>query len=164
MVKRYIIPGILLLAVIAAIIAVFPTNTRRVKRRVHDLAKWVSKVPDESNMVMVAKLNNIKGALAEDCRLHAPTEDVSDTYGRQDVVRMIAGARAQFEQVDITVTDLHVTFAQKKSAAATFTGTITGLDSGGSVFREIREIVCTLQKIDNAWLLTEAEIVEVLQK
>ena len=62
------------------------------------------------------------------------------------------------------MTDLQVSFPQKDMAVATFTGTLDAMGTEGDTFREIHELVCTLQKLDKDWLLAETEVVDVLQK
>jgi hypothetical protein len=162
--KEYLIPGVIALAVIVAVVYLFPTDTRRVKRQFQTLANSVAKTPEETNLIMVRKLNKIKMALAETCQFRDPAHDFSGEYAREEIVQRAAGVRSHFSKLDLKFVDLQVTFPQPGAAAVTTTATVTGTTTEGEAFAETHELECTLQNIEGSWLLTEVTVVEVLQK
>jgi len=44
------------------------------------------------------------------------------------------------------------------------TGKLTGKSSSGEQMDEVRELECLLKKIENKWLISQLEVVEVLRK
>jgi len=162
--RKYLISGVIALVVIIAVVYLFPTDTRRVKRQFTTLANAVSKTPAESNLSMVSKLNQIKLALAVTCRFSDPAHEVSGAYPREEIVQRAAGARAHFSKLGLKFADLHVTFPQVGIATVTTTATVTGTATEGDAFNEVHELECILQKSEGNWLVTEVTVVEVLKK
>jgi hypothetical protein len=162
--KKYLISAIIALIVIIAVVYLFPTETRRVKRQFSSLANSVAKAPDENNLIMVTKLSKIKMALAETCQFHDPVHDFSGAYARDEILQRAAGARSHFSKLDLKFSDLQVIFPQPGTATVTTTATVTGTTTEGDAFNEVHELECTLQKIEGSWLLTAVEVVEVLKK
>ena len=162
---KYIIITLLVL-VIGITIAVyfFPSEERRVEKQFTSLSKWVSKDPDEKNLTMARKIQNIKSVFAETCKIEAPAEDFSGTYPPEEIARNAVVARSHFSKLALKFYDLEVDFLEEESAKVITTAKLTGTSTDGDLVDETHELECILQKIQDTWLFTEVEVVEVLKK
>lgn len=162
--KKYLFMGVVVLAVAIVAIVLFPTEAGRVKKQFRSLAKWIAKEPDESNITMALKIKNIMTVFAPTCRLDIPAEDFSGTYSAKEVAQNAAVARSHFSEISLKFYDLEVDFPEKGTAKASTTAKLTGITIEGDAIEETHELECTLQKIEDSWLFTEVEVVEVLKK
>jgi hypothetical protein len=60
--------------------------------------------------------------------------------------------------------DFHIIFPERVVAKVTLTARLTGRSTAGEQTDETRELECVLKKIENKWLLSQIEVVEVLKK
>jgi hypothetical protein len=60
--------------------------------------------------------------------------------------------------------DLDVSFPEKGMAKVTLTGKLTGRLTSGEYVDETHELECLLKKIENKWLFSDVEVVEILKK
>jgi hypothetical protein len=155
-----------LIAIIAIILAVtvFPSEEKRVKKRFRLLSEWVSKSPEENSFTMLQKMKDIGTVFLEHCELKAPNESLSGSYTRQEISAYAASARSHFSQLDLKFYDLRIAFPEREVAAVTLTSRLQGKSTAGEQVDEIRELECLLRKIENKWLFSQIEVIEVLKK
>jgi hypothetical protein len=155
-----------LIAIIAIILAVtvFPSEEKRVKKRFRLLSEWVSKSPEENSFTMLQKMKDIGTLFLEHCELKAPDESLSGSYTRQEISAYAASARSHFSHLDLKFYDLHIAFPEREVAAVTLTSRLQGKSTAGEQVDEIRELECLLKKIENKWLFSQIEVIEVLKK
>jgi len=60
--------------------------------------------------------------------------------------------------------DFHTVFLEKETTKVTLTARLTGRSTAGEQVDETRELDCVLKKIENKWLFSQIEVVEVLKK
>jgi hypothetical protein len=155
-----------LIAIIAIILAVtvFPSEEKGVKKRFRLLSEWVSKSPEENSFTMLQKMKDIGTVFLEHCELKAPNESLSGSYTRQEISAYAASARSHFSQLDLKFYDLRIAFPEREVAAVTLTSRLQGKSTAGDRVDEIRELECLLRKIENKWLFSQIEVIEVLKK
>ena len=72
--------------------------------------------------------------------------------------------RAQYSQMTLKFYDYSIDFPAKDTANVSVTKALRGKLTSGEYVEDINELSCKLKKIDDFWLITEIEVVEVLEK
>jgi hypothetical protein len=162
---KYLLIGVLVV-IIGIVVAFyfFPNEEKRVKKQFNFLSEWVSKSPDEQTFTMLQKMKNIGTLFDEHCELNAPGQSLSGSYAREEISTYAGSARSHFSQLDLKFYDFHIVFPEKGTAKVTLTGRLTGKSTTGEKVDETQELDCLLKKIENKWLFSEIEMVEVLKK
>ena len=162
---KYLVMGVLIVIIgIILVVTVFPTEEKRVRKRLHLLSEWVSKSPEENPFTMLQKMKDIGTLFLDPCELKAPNESLSGSYTRQEISAYTGSARSHFSKLDFKFYDLHVTFPEKDVAKVTLTTRLVGKFKTGEQVDEIRELDCLLRKIDREWFFNQIEVIEVLKK
>lgn len=147
-----------------AIIYFFPSDEKKVKRQFALLAQWVSKDHDEKPLAMGQRVKKIGSVFAEKCNLQVSSHSISGTFSREEIIAFAARGRLNFSQFNIKFYDLTVTFPEERKAQVALTGRLNGKAQSGETVDETRELICVLKKVENEWLFSEFEVVEVLKK
>ncbi len=162
---KYLVIGVLIVIIgVLLVVTVFPSEEKRVKKRLHLLSEWVSKSPEESPFTMLQKMKDIGTLFVDPCELKAPNESLSGSYTRQEISAYAGSARSHFSQLDFKFYDLRIAFPEKGIANVTLTARLTGRSATGEQVDEIRELECLLRKIDREWFFNQIEVIEVLKK
>ena len=163
--KNIIITVLVLLLGAAATHYLFQSEEKRVKKQFRMLSKLVSKDQDEDNFTMARKARDIGALFAENCQIESHTSAFSGRYTRQEISRLAARARLYFSILTVRFHDLGIDFPEKQTARVAVTGQVSGTLKGGDPFNdEALELGCTLRKLDDTWLFTAIEVVEVLEE
>jgi gas vesicle protein len=162
---KYILVGVLMgiIGIVAAVIF-FPDEEKEVKKQFSVLSGWVAKSQDEAPFTMLQKIKNIGTLFDVHCELKAPSQSLSGSYAREEISTYAGSARSHFSQLDLKFYDFHIVFPEKGIANVTLTGRLAGKSTTGEQVDETRELDCVLKKIENKWLFSSIEIVEVLKK
>ena len=163
--KKYLVIGALVVIIgIVLAITVVPSEEKRVKKRFHLLSERVSKSPGENAFTMLQKMKDIGTLFFEPCELKVLDQSLSGSYTRQEISTYAGSARSHSSQLDLKFYDLHIEFPEKEVAKVTLTGRLIGKSKTGEQVDEIRELECFLRKIENKWLFSQIEVVEVLKR
>ena len=156
--------GLTVILGVVLAVTVFPSEEKRVKKRILLLSEWVSKSPGENSFTMLQKIKDIGTLFLDPCELKAPHESLSGNYTRQEISAYTGTARSHFLQLDFKVYDVHVTFPEEEMAKVTLTARLIGKTTNAEQVDEIRELECCLRKMDRKWFFSQIEVVEVLKK
>ncbi len=162
---KYLLIGVLVVIIgIVVAIILLPSEEKRVKKQFHLLSEWVSKSPEENTFLMLQRMKNIGTLFDQQCELKIPSQSLSGSYHREEISAYAGSARSYFYQLDLKFYDLQVIFPEKEVAQVTLTGRLTGKSTAGEQEDETRELECLLKRIENKWLFSQIEVVEVLKK
>lgn len=162
--KYILIAAMIVVAGIWATIFFFPSEEKKVKKQFSLLSEWISKDPNESTLTMARKVKNIGTLFAERCELREPVYPLSGSYTREEITSIALRGRAHFFDLSLKFYDLNISFPEEGVARVTLTGKLTGKSTSGEQMDETRELECLLRKIENQWLFSQLEVVEVLKK
>jgi len=162
---KYLLIGLMMVVIgCVIVITVFPREEKRVKKQFHLLSEWVSKSPEENALTMLQKMKNIGSLFDAHCELKVPDHSLSGTYTREEISTYAGSARSQASQLDLKFYDFDIAFPEKGVAKVTLTARLTGRSTAGEQTDDTRELECVLKKIENKWLFSQIEVVEVLKK
>lgn len=150
--------------VILATVYLFQSEEKKVKKQFDLLSKWASKDPGENTFTMMNKIKNIGALFEENCGVKIPAQSFSGSHTRNEITSYAAQGRLQFSQLHLEFCDLNVALPEKGIAKVYLTARLTGKLNGGEYVNEAHELDCVLKKIENKWLFSDIEVVEVLKK
>jgi len=162
---KYLLIGVLMVVIgIVVAITLFPSEEKKVKKQFHLLSEWVSKSTEENAFTMLQRMKDIGSLFNAQCELKVPDQSLSGTYTREEISTYAGSARSHVSQLDLKFYDLDIGFPEKGVAKVTLTARLTGRSTTGEQTDDTRELECVLKKIENKWLFSQIEVVEVLIK
>ncbi len=162
--KKYIISGVLVLAVIIAYFVLHESEEEKVKKQFAALSEYVSKNADENNIALAAKAKKVQNLFAEKCELGISVYSISGIYQRNDISSLMLSSRSYYSKLTLDFHDIIVNFSEDARAIVNLTANLKGKLSSGEYTDDTHELECVLVKIEDEWVISEIEIVEVLQK
>src|SRR4030042_3626162 len=161
---KYLLIGVLMVIIgIVVAITLFPSEEKRVKKQFLLLSEWVSKSTEENAFTMLQRMKDIGSLFDAQCELKVPDQSLSGTYTREEISTYAGSARSHVSQLDLKFYDLQIVFPEKEVAKVTLTARLTGRSTAGEQMGETRDLECLLKKIENKWLFSQIEVVEVLK-
>jgi hypothetical protein len=164
---KWLMRFVLLLIGALAIWAAFhfyPTEEKNVKKQFGLLADYASKEGSEAPLTTARKLKDLGSLFAERCGLEVSIYSLSGTYSRGEIAFLAARSRSYFSELQLRFYDLEVSFPKKETAKVTGTGMLMGKILTGEDMDEPHELQCLLKKVENRWLFSHIQVVEVLKK
>jgi hypothetical protein len=161
---KYLIFGLLGILGLLAFYFFFPSEEKQIKKRFTLLSEYASKDQGESTFTMAHKVKSIGALFPDKVKLRIPDYELSGSYTRQDIENYAVRVRLSFSRLSLQFFDLSITFSEKGAATVTLTGRLTGKSASGEEVDETRELAFALKKIEDQWLFSEVEVVEVSKK
>jgi hypothetical protein len=162
--RKYLIAGLLGILGLLAFYFFFPSNEKQIKKRLTLLSECASKDQGESTFTMAQKVKSIGPLFTEKVKLKIPDYELSGSYTRPDIENYAVRVRLSFSRLSLQFSDLSITFPEKGAANVALTGRLTGKSTSGEEVDETRELAFALKKIEDQWLFSEVEVVEVPKK
>ena len=163
-IKYIVIAGLIAILGIVAVLYIFPSEQKRVKKQFDRLSEWASKEPDEKPLTMVQKVRSIGTLFVEQCELRAPVHSLEGSYTPEEISSYAAQARLQFSKISLRFYDLDIDFPEEGVARAMVAARLRGRWATGGYTDETRELECVLKKVGNKWLFSNVQVLEVLQR
>jgi hypothetical protein len=162
---KYLLIGLMMVVIgIVVAITLFPSEEKRVKKQFRLLSEWVSKSTEENAFTMLQRMKDIGSLFDAQCELKVPDQSLSGTYTREEISTYAGSARSHVSQLDLKFYDFDIAFPEKGLAKVILTARLTGRSTAGEQTDDTRELECVLKKIENKWLFSQIEVVEVLKK
>lgn len=162
---KYIIMVVWMVIIgIWAAIFFFQNEEKKVRKQFNLLSEWVSKAPGENTFTLVQKIKNMGTLFPENCELKVPVHSISGRYTREEITAYATRGRSLFSQLYLRFYDLHISFPEKELAKVMLTAKLTGRSTLGENVDETHDLECLLKRIENKWLFSSFEVVEVLKK
>jgi len=162
--KHPVIAVLALILSVLAVLTLFPSEKKKVKKQFEALSRVVSKEPGENVFTTARKAKEIVPLFDENCELIMPADSVSGYFSRGEITSYAIRGRTQFSDLSLTFVDLSITFPDRGTAKVILTAKLKGKGVNGDRVDETREVKSTLKKIKRAWLFIGFEVVEVLKK
>lgn len=164
MVKKYILVGVLVLAIAAVYYFVFYNSDERViKRRLNYIADNFSKEANENKILALKRVTAIKTVFKPLIHVEIEKRSISGEYSAREITRRTAGVRTHFKRITLKFYDVNIDVSPSGSALATATARITGAKKNGETFAETRELEFGWQKMEGDWLIAAVKAVQVLE-
>jgi len=162
--KHPVIAVLVFILSVLAVLTLFPSEEKKVRKQFKALSNVVSKEPRESVFTTARKAKEIVPLFDENCELVIPADSVSAFFSRGEITSYVIRGRTQFSDLSLTFVDLSITFPDPGTAKVVLTAKLKGNVVNGDRMDETREVKSTLKKIKRKWLFAGFEVVEVLKK
>ena len=163
--KKYLAVGLILTAVIAAVLIIFVDwEARAVKKQLRSIAKEMTWSPADSELTMVARIKHVQEKIAQTCQVEIPTYKVSQSVSRNDVPTYMMMAKNYYKNISVELKDLKVESIKLPQARAVTTAYIKATSADGQRNDEALVLEFNLQKVEKTWQVTEANEIKVLEK
>ena len=159
--RHLIIAAVVVAAGAAAFFWFFQGDEARIKKRLNAFAALASKEPGEHDLTAALNAGRIGEMFADTCRVEIPAYNIAATYPGKEVSPRVMGARARYSEILLRFHDLDIRFPEKDTARVSFIVYAEGVQVSGEAVREIFDVVCRLEKIDNNWFFNHIEAVLV---
>ena len=162
---RYLIPAVVVVLGLLAYFYLYPSEEKKIKKRLALLSEYASKDAGESAFALARRLENLGALFADRVTLKASGYELSGTHTRREIVNLGARARMVFSRMTLNFHDASVAISGERMAKVSTAGRLKGMSANGESVDEIRSLEFTLQKdSEGKWLFTAVEVVEVLKK
>ncbi len=162
---RNVVIAVLVLAAGAAAYILFSDSEEaRIRKRFRVLGETFQKDAGETQFASALKADSVRDFFTETSNINAPAYAFSRDVARKDLPGYILPMRAQYASLSVDFTDFVIAFPSENMADVVVTATVTGKIYSGENTRDIQEMSCRLQKVEDTWLLREIEMVQVLEK
>ncbi len=162
--KPILIALILIAIGMGAFLMFYQSDEKRVKKQFRQLSEGLSKESGENIFTMDQKIKKIGSLLDETCEVHIPAYSISGRLSREEITGYAARSRFHLSELRLTFYDFSITFPHEDEAKVYLTAHLTGKMTTGEAIHEAHEIDCLLKKMEQRWLFTRIEVVEVLKK
>lgn len=162
--KHIIMAGGVLTAGIIAFFIFWQNEETKVKKQFEFIAEKIQKTPVENQLIAAAKANRIREVITNPFKIHAPAYSISRNITSDELSTFVLSERARYSAISLKFYDFVIHFPEKDTARVNVTESMEGKLKTGEVIKDLHELKCTLQKIEDIWRLKEIEVVEVLRK
>ena len=156
---KIIIAVLLLAAGVAAYILFSNSEEERIKKRLRILGEIFQKEPGETS-----KAGKVRNYFTETSHVIVPAYHFSRDVARRDLPGYVLQARASYASLVVHFADFVISLPSESKAELSTTVVVTGKLPSGQRTRDIQEVRCRLQKIENQWFIRAVEVVQVLEK
>ncbi len=162
----YLIGVVLLLALAGGAWWYFSrlTPEAQVLRVVHELRDCATKGEGESGAGSLFKGQAGGKLFANEPELILPHGFFNGRSTPEEISANLIRFRSMFDQVRIGVKDAIVTMISPDEARVEFGGTLHGKLKTGARVDDVRELICTVKRIDDHWKITSLRVRDVLER
>ena len=155
---------LILIALTAAFLHFFQSESRRIKKRFDSLAETVEKAGDENQIAAGAAARRVGRMFAESCRIRIPRQDISRDFTPDEIAAAVMRLRKHYERISVDFNDIDIVFPEGERASVSLTASISGRTAGGEATRDVHELACGMEKREDGWVFYEIRVIEVLRR
>lgn len=166
--KRILISAILVLVLAAGGAAAWyflrDSDEVKIRRTLRDLCSLATKGgAGEKAASGLLKIRQVESLFAPRCHFNFKHEMFSGELSDTEIASTLARFRALFSTVSVKMRGLEITVEPPDAASAVFTGILEGRMKDGRTVSEVRDLFCTLKRIDDRWKVDRITVREVLE-
>jgi hypothetical protein len=163
--KNIIIAGLLIGCGIIAYFIFSQTDEAKIKKQFHKLAEKIEKNGAEHDLIAAKTAHEIEQMFTGSVRIEIPSYSVDKTFPRSEISPHVLYARALYQKMALEFHDFQIEIAEDKASAVVgLTGVFKATTSSGERVDEIHEAECTLEKVEDKWMFTGIQGIEVLER
>ena len=162
--RHFILAGGVLIAGIVAVFIFLHNEEAKVKKQFAFVAGKIQKTPGENQIIAAAKANRIREVVTDPIKIHAPTYSFSGIVSSATLSTYVLRKRSLYSAISLKFYDFVIEFPNKDTAQVNVTESMEGKLRTGEVIKDLHELKCKLQKVEDIWRLKEIDVVEVLRK
>ncbi len=153
----------ILVVIVALVFFLLPDRESQVKKQLTKMCEYVEKRPSESMLTTVAKTMNLEALFAQSLSIEVESPSMKGKYSRKEVMDRINMLRRSFSRLTITLHDINISFPQESQAEVLLTMRVIG-KQGQETYSDTREMEFILDKFEKKWLVSQVNMIDVLQQ
>ncbi len=159
---RWFIIAAAILAIAATVYFLLPTEERRVRSQLTALAEALSVPRGEADFARLARAARIRHFFSQDAGVRMAQDESNELRGRDVIAGLAVRSGALGEGATVEIVQMRVAIAQAGTADVRLEGRIVSHDTAGRpTTLDARMVALTMQKIEGAWLISNARILAV---
>ncbi len=162
--KQIILAGLVLAVVVVTYFIFSQSEADKVKLQFEFIAEKINKESDESPIIAAANANKLKEVFTDPFTVQAPAYEIAREVSTEEIAPYVLAMRSLYSEISLKFYDYAVVFSVDDTANVSVTERMRGKLKAGEHVEDINELSCILKKIDDVWLITEIEVVAVLDK
>jgi hypothetical protein len=166
-IKKLLGIAIAAVAVIALVIWLRPSESKRVRKVFATVSKELRKDGPEGLVVATAKAHALAELVATGARFKVDEEVLHGVTGGRQIVQQIMLVRGQADKIEVGFADIAVAFDDERTASVTADVFVRGLSSEmGLSGRDARQLEAVLEKDkdDGKWRFKSVSLLPVVAK
>lgn len=144
----------------AAVWLLWPSEERRIRARLYDLAVMASTLPGESNLDRLARAAALARGLTPDAELD-PGHGRQPIAGREAIAAL--ASRTSLDAWTVRLEDVAVTLDEPERATAHAVVVFEPREGTRSP-ADVQEVQFALRKMDGEWLVQRAAVIQAIQR
>ena len=165
--KKLVGIAIAAVAVVALVICLRPSESKRVRKVFATVSKELHKDGPEGLVVSTAKAHALAELVASGARFKIDEEVLHGVTGGRQLVQQIMLVRGQADKIEVGFADIAIAFDDERTASVTADVFVRGLSSelglGGRDARQL-EAVLEKDKDDGKWRFKRVSLLPVVAK
>ena len=165
--KKLLGIAIAAVAVVALVICLRPSESKRVRKVFATVSKEIRKDGPEGLVVATAKAHALAELVATGARFKIDEEILHGVTGGRQIVQQIMLVRGQADKIEVGFADIAVAFDDERTASVTADVFVRGLSEAlgisGSDARQL-EAVLEKDKDDGKWRFKRVSLLPVVEK
>jgi len=144
--------------------AMWPNESRRIRRGIEQLSAAISFSPRDGNIARLASIEATMSHFTKDAEIQVDTAGFAarTLSGEEEIREIVALSRRADDGIQVEVFDIVVTLGPgPDEASAALTATAR---SGGTELVAAQEFVFRMRKVDRRWRIQRIQAVRTLQK
>jgi hypothetical protein len=162
--KYVILAGLAVAIGIAAAVILLQSEEKRVKKQFRLLSDWASKDKEENLLATARRAQHIGALFVEKVEFKTRISPFSGTLTPEEISGYAVRGRSLFSTFSLNFYDLEILFPRPGTAEVILTARAKGKMLSGELLDETHELECQLTKVENKWLFSRFEAVEVLKR
>ena len=141
------------------------SDEERINRNLIEFARLASRAPGDTTSSNLLKCRQIESYIAPECSLAINVSMFEGKYTPRSVSAMAMRCKSMFSTAHITFSDILIEVTSPNTAIASFNASFEGRrKTDGSEAEGVRELECSLKKIDGKWRFDSFSIRQILEK
>jgi hypothetical protein len=161
--KQIVVVGLIALVTVMGAVRLWPGDERAIRKQLTLIETVGSKALAEQPVEGLLKATQLAGLFSDPCRLTVTSATHAVDSSRKQIQERIVLARTWYNQLNVSLHDVTLVFAENKTAVVRGTIRLRG-EGAGEQGADVQEFRAEMRPINGKWLLTAVEIVEVLER
>ncbi|MDR0932867.1 MAG: hypothetical protein LBM70_07620 [Victivallales bacterium] len=140
------------------------SDEKKIRQTIQTLCDIASKRANENPALSLINANAADKVFASKCKIDFRHEMFSGSYTPTELTSILLRSKRVLKSCEIDIRDVSIMLTSRERASAVFTGLLDAITTDGKVVSEVRDLYCTLQKIDDSWLIDSMSVRDILEK
>jgi hypothetical protein len=140
------------------------TDEEQIQTNLVDFARLASRTTGDTTSSNLLKCRQIESLIAPECTVSVRVGMVSGSYSPRSVGAMAMRCKVLFRRAELAFSEILIEVTSPTTAEAEFNASFNGVYKHGGEAEGVRELRCTMKKIEGKWRFDSFSIRDILEK